>query len=371
MAHRLHRLAVVLALSLTALLQGCSSDESSTPVSAASTPPIGAAPPGDVLRLGHLGRTSGDLMRMIHFYHELLGADLAGDGSTPRFFTSQPLIDFVSSPPQAEFRAINMPIPGTSSNPGTVPEMVVEVIEFRNIERHQYLTRMQDPGVSNLKLLVRDLDSILVKLTEEGTPIVTAGGEPVTIVPMPGLSGTARAIIVRDPDGYPVELVELSPAPSSNAPASSNILGAHISLVVNDLDAALDYYRHLVGPDLQTWAAPDFTLDQDYNRLRNTPNAERRVGTMLIPGSNVVMELIQYRGIAAMPFKPVIQDIGVGHVAFMVKDIGLTMQRLGELGRSTLGRNGSWYNLNPTTRALYTQDPDGFFLEVMENSAAQ
>jgi hypothetical protein len=49
----------------------------------------------------------------------------------------------------------------------------------------------------------------------------------------------------------------------------------------------------------------------------------------------------------------------------------LIMQRLGELGRGTLGRNGGWYNLSPATRALYTQDPDGFFLEIMENRPVQ
>jgi catechol 2,3-dioxygenase-like lactoylglutathione lyase family enzyme len=368
MTRQVHHITAVIFLVSCTLLTGCGAQENADPV--AATPPTGAAPAGEVLRPGHLGRTSGDLGRMVHFYHDLLGADLAGNGQPPRFFTSQPLIDFVSSPPQAEFRAINMPVPGTSIDPGTVPELVVEVIEFRNIDRHQYLTRLQDAGVSNLKLLVRNLDPVLEKLKAEGMPIVTAGGEPVSVAPLPGITGTARAIIVRDPDGYPVELVELSPTPQSNAPASSNIVGAHVSLVVDDIDASLNYYRHLVGPDLQTWAAPGFTLDVDYNKLRNTPNAERRLATMLIPGANVVMELIEYRGIDVKPYRPVIQDIGVGHVAFMVADMDLVMQRLGELGRTTLGRNGSWYHLNPNTRALYTQDPDGFFLEIMENRPA-
>ena len=372
MAQTMQRLAAALLVTSSVLLHGCAREDatstsSSSPLS--EVPPIGAAPAGDVLRPGHLGRTSGDLMRMIHFYHEVLGTDLMGSNETPQFFSSQPLIDFVSSPPQSEFRAINMPIPGTSPQPSASPEMVVEVIEFRNIDRHQHLTRLQDPGVSNLKLLVRDLDAVVSRLKAEGAPIVTVGGEPISVTPMPGLTGTARAIIVRDPDGYPVELTELSPAPQSTAPANSDLVGAHISLVVNDLDATLAYYRHLVGPTLQTWIAPDFATDSDYNTLRNTPNAERRLATMLIPGANVVMELIQYRGIDATPYRPVIQDIGVGHVAFMVKDIDVVMRRLGELGNSTLGRNGSWYNLGPTTRALYTQDPDGFFIEVMENQS--
>ncbi|HWK55222.1 MAG TPA: VOC family protein, partial [Hyphomicrobiales bacterium] len=306
---------------LSGLLSACSpgGNEAAQPQAQADTPPSGAAPAGDILRAGHLGRSIGDIGRTIHFYHDLLGAGLAGNRDPlPRFFASQPLTDFVTSPPEAEYRAINMPLPGTSVEPGTVPEMVVEVIEFRNFDRHQYQPGLQDAGVSNLKLIVRDLDRALATLKEAGVLILTEGGEPVAVTPTPGLSGSARAIIVRDPDGYPVELVQLTPAPASNAPADSNLLGAHISLVVNDLDTSLNFYSTLLGPDLRTWKADDFTMDAAYNQLRNTPNAEHRLATMLLPGTATIMELIQYRGIASTPYRPEVQDIGVGHVAFMV-----------------------------------------------------
>lgn len=333
-----------------------------------SQPPSGSAPAGDVLRPGHLGRTIGDLQTAVHFYHDLLGVGFAGDPIQPvRFFSSQPLIDFVSSPPQSEFRAVNMPIPGTSVDPGTVPEMVVEAIEFRNIDRDQYIPRLQDPGVLNLKLLVRDLDKTVDTLKKEGVPIVTAGGIPVSVSPMPGLTGNARAIMVRDPDGYPVELVEISPTPATNAPAGSNIIGAHASLVVADIGKTLNFYRGLIGPDLRTWQSTDFRRDDAYNQLRNTPNAELRLATMLIPGSSFIVELIQYRNIESKPYRPKIQDIGPGHLAFMVKDMDLILRRLTELNTKTLGREPGAYNLGPTTRAIYTQDPNGFFLEIMEN----
>ena len=330
-------------------------------------PPSGVASSGNVLRPGHLGRTIGDLPTIVHFYHDLLGAGFIGDPDAPvSFFATQPLIDFVTSPPESEFRSVNMPIPGTSVAPGDVPEMVVEAIEFRNIDRHQYLPDMQDPGVSNLTLLVRDLDKTVATLKEAGVIFVTEGGEPVDVSPVPGLTGTARAVIVRDPDGYPVELMQLTPTPETNAPAGSNIIGAHIARVVADLDTTMDFYRHVIGSDLQTWESPDFQLDEAENRLRDTPGAEERLGTMLLPGSGVLMELIQYRNIESTPYHPKIQDIGVGHVAFMVKDMDLVLERLDAEGVKTLGREPGAYQLNPKTRAIYTTDPDGFFLEVME-----
>lgn len=343
------------------------SDHSSSQAADNQLPPAGIAPPGEVLRPGHLGRCIGDIERMVHFYHDLLGNGLLAErDQTFNFFSTEALTDFVSSPREAEYRAVNMPIPGTSANPGKVPEMVVEVIEFRNIERHLYTPALQDPGVSSLKLILRDLDAALSRLKEAGVPIVTAGGEPVNVPTMPGLVGNTRAIIVRDPDGYPVELQELTPVPETNAPADSNIIGAHISLVVESIEKSQTFYQGLIGPDLQSWAGSGFRTDEGFNKLRNTPGAEYRLGTMLIPGSGTVMEFIQYRNIESRPYTPVIQDIGVGHVAFMVRDMDIMMERLTAMNVSTLGRNGSWYYLNPDVRALYTQDPDGFFIEVME-----
>lgn len=330
-------------------------------------PPSGEAPAGEVLRPLHLGRCIGDIESMIHFYHDLLGNGLLAERDQSfDFFSSQPLTDFVSSPKQAEYRAVNMPVPGTSIRPGEVPEMVVEVIEFRNIERHQYMPGLQDSGVSSLKLIVRDLDGMLANLKEAGVLVLTAGGEPVAVPAMPGLSGSARAVIVRDPDGYPVELLEITPAPETSAPSESNIIGAHISLVVDDIEATQSFYRNLIGPELQTWAGDSFRKDENLNKLRNTTGAEIRVGSMLVPGSALIIELLHYRNIDSVPYRPVVQDIGTAHVGFMVKDMDVMMDRLGAAGVSTLGRNGGWYYLNPDTRALYTRDPNGFFVELME-----
>lgn len=112
--------------------------------------------------------------------------------------------------------------------------------------------------------------------TEQGVPVVTVGGAPVEVPLMYGSGMRKRAVIVRDPDGYPVELVELTPAPATTAPDESNIIGARISLTVSDLEATSESYRRLVGPELEFWTRPDFVRDDSYNQLRNTPGAEYR-----------------------------------------------------------------------------------------------
>jgi catechol 2,3-dioxygenase-like lactoylglutathione lyase family enzyme len=91
--------------------------------------------------------------------------------------------------------------------------------EIKGIESQVYTPPMTDPGASYLKIIVRDLDKTLAALKDERTPIITPGGNPVELSGWPGITGKIRAIFVRDPDGYPVQLMEITPAPASTAPA--------------------------------------------------------------------------------------------------------------------------------------------------------
>jgi glyoxylase I family protein len=316
----------------------------------AQTEPTVAPLGADLRRVWHLGRITGDLERSVQFYHELLGLGLRGERNPNMPFNSLAAInEFVDAPPHAEFRAALLPIPGASA--ATVPneQVYLEAFEYRNIDRVQRVPALYQPGVSSLRFVVRDLDTLLAKATAAGVAIVTAGAEPV-VVPTPlGLEGTARAIVLRDPDGYPVELLELAPPPASYAAASSNVLGAHMSVVVTDAATSLQHYRRLIGPDLPVWES-NWRTDASFARLRNMPVAEYRTATVALPGTTATLELIEFRGIEQVPHRPVFQDVGIGHVAFNTRNIESVLDRMAELG----------------LRTVYTRDRDGFFLEVIE-----
>ena len=344
----------------------CSLSDTVLSQSSSSSPPAGTAPPGDVLRPGHLGRQTGDLERIIHFYHDLLGTGIRGERHQDRpFFSSPGLIEFANSPKQAEFRAVILPIPGTATEFGKDLEMAIEAIEFRNIERHQYVHNLQDIGSSHLALILRDLDETLGRLKAEGVPVITIGGATVDVNAVPGSNAKKRAVLVRDPDGYPVELMELSPPPVTTAPVTNNILGARVSVTVADIEAAQKLYKDLIGPDLQTWHNSAYINDESYNNLRNTPGAEFRYGIALIPGSPVIMEFVQYRNIEQNKITPRLQDIGVAHILFMVKDMDVIMSRIRSAGLQTLSTSGKPVFIAPTVHAVFVSDTNDFFVEFM------
>jgi len=91
----------------------------------------------------------------------------------------------------------------------------VELVEFSGVEQRKVHRRLQDPGAAMLILLVRDIDSIFSRLKAAGVTVLTRGGAPMFVGP----SKTARAVIVQDPDGHPIELAQLEPTPPTTAAA--------------------------------------------------------------------------------------------------------------------------------------------------------
>ena len=338
------------------------------------SPPTGTAPAGEVLHPGHLGREIGNVELIIHFYHDLIGLGLLGPRSAPRPFgskyTNPALLEFVDigvgvpNPMDQRNRAVILPIPGTSSS--TESTMAIEAIEIKEIESRPYKPSMRDPGASHIKLFVRDLDRTLAILKDELVPVITVGGEPVTLTNYPGIEGLIRGVFVRDPDGYPVGLLEITPPPASIAPAESNILGARIAIVVDNLETICRWFRNLVGSDLQFWSSPGFMGDKTYTELTNTPG-QFRMAMALIPGSPVIMEFIEYKDHPKNFVRPHIQDPGTAHILFMSKDVDIVMSRLRAAGLHTLGSSDAPVFIGPTTRSFFVANPDGFWAEFMDN----
>jgi catechol 2,3-dioxygenase-like lactoylglutathione lyase family enzyme len=334
-------------------------------------PPSGIAPPGDVLRAGHLGREIGETQNIIHFYADLIGLGLVGPRDAPRpFMVSHPLAEFAELGEDANAydsvsRVALLPIPGTAATAGG-PQMTIEAIEIKGIRSRSYHPPMSDPGATYLKLIVRDLDATLAVLKSEHVPVITRGGSPVELSGWPGVSGTIRAVFVRDPDGYPVELMQITPAPASTATAGSKVLGARVAVVVDNLDATCRLYQSLVGPDFKFWLSPQLLGDKTYQDLSDTPG-EFRLAMAMVPGSPVIMEFIEYKKHNGHFTRGYIQDPGTAHFLFMAKDDDVIMARVKAAKLHTLSRSNAPVFIGPTTRSFFVPDPQGFWLEFMDH----
>ena len=341
------------------------------PLLTLDAPPSGVAPPGDVVRAGHLGREIADTQDIIHFYADLIGLGLVGPRDATRaFMVSHPLAEFAELGEDANAydsvsRVALLPIPGTAAAAGGA-QMTIEAIEIKGIPSHPYHPLLSDPGASYLKLIVRDLDKTLAALKSERVPVITANANPVDLTGWPGVSGAIRAVFIRDPDGYPVELMQITPAPASTAPPDARVLGARVAVVVDNLEATCRLYQGLAGPDFRFWVSPALLGDKAYETLSGV-SGQFRLAMAMVPGSPVIMEFIEYPNHNRHFRRAHIQDPGTAHFLFMAKDDDIIMPRVRAANVHTLSRSNAPVFIGPTTRSFFVPDPQGFWLEFMDH----
>src|SRR5262245_1457261 len=170
---------------------------------------VSAQSPG-VVRTGNISPIIQDLDKSLAFYETLLHLQVPPNRSGgPRPFMINPGLHKMFGTTGATERHVDARIPGTP--------MGIEMIEFHDIDRKAARPRLQDPGQVVLVRLVRDVDAVLARLTAAGVRVLTPGGKAVPV------RDGARAALVEDPDGRPVELRQLASLPPS-APADGEIV---------------------------------------------------------------------------------------------------------------------------------------------------
>src|SRR5499425_3318371 len=153
-----------------------------------------------VIGLMHAIHSTNDVEKTLAFYQQVFALNGRVNGFDPK----GPRI--LTNSPTASLRVAMMNLTG-HSGPSALN---FELTQFGDLERQMNKQPdVQDPGAPMMKWLVRDLDAVVANAKKVNAPIVTKGGAPVTAAtPI----GGAKAIVMRDPDGYFVEAIQATPA---------------------------------------------------------------------------------------------------------------------------------------------------------------
>src|SRR4029450_420127 len=240
-------------------------------------PVPGAAPPGDVVvGSGNYSPIVQDLDKAIDFYGKLLGLTVPpAQTPGPRPFSTDPAIRNMFGIPSAQLRWVVARVPG--------PNLGVEMVEAKDIERKPVNPRPQDPGSMTLVLIVRAIHKAFPPLKAAGVPVVTPGGAPLTFG-----ANNARGVIVRDPDGHFVELLQPSPLPETSAPPDSNIIDARVRITVTDTERTMQLYRDQFQFQPQVGSFGTIPLVD----LMGLKGSQLRLTTAHDPGSSMRMEFV-------------------------------------------------------------------------------
>ena len=178
-----------------------------------------------------------DLDKAVAFYRDGLGLETQGE---PGNADKNEALRNMFGLPNAKIRWM-IARPGGMRNG-------VEIVEISGAGGKALERRPQDSGAFTLIVFVRDIDATLARLKAQGAPIVSAGGAPAVLPNGPG--HTARMVVVKDPDGHFVEIVQPDEPPKTEAPATANVVDVRVRLTVEDVEKSVRLYHDALGMEL-------------------------------------------------------------------------------------------------------------------------
>ncbi len=306
--------------------------------------------PSDAPVLGMLNyiHATNHLETTLAFYHDVFGLD----APAPRPLLS-PGVPALTNSPGVKLRLSTIHFPNTAFG--------LELTEFSEVDRKPGQPRHTDPGAALIALRVKDMEPVLAAVKKMNTPIITTSGAPVTIETP---NGKLRSILIRDPDGYVVEVVESAPLAGVTSPG--NVYGASMGLTVADMESTLKFYHGLLGFDLK--GNMEFSSNPAILDLTGAPHARNREMTALVPGTKALIAFYEYQGVKRTPFHLRVPDPGAPAIALRVKDLDGLLQRMRAAGVVVTSANGEVAQFSPTVRNIFVEDPNGLNIELFQST---
>lgn len=321
---------------------------------------VAAAPPTVVRGLYNWVHSTADAERAFAFYRDVLGIELAPSPFVPNAtapegirpfaeVTGDPLIWDLTDTRGSRARTVFMRAANTPYG--------LELSEFIDIARETRAANPWDPGASRLIFEVRDLNAVAAKLAARNAPIVTLGGGPVS-------ARAGRSVLVRDPDGYLVELRQAAAAAAASA-EPGEIVATSIGLTVEDTQRSLELYRDLLGFDVrETWRASSAEL-----ALNGLDTGGLEYTRTLIPGTTIAVIFADFAltgaAVSAEPFDWRIQDVGSPQFQLEVRGLDELIARTQAAGYRFLSV-GARPIQRPFGRFVFAMDADTILVEYAE-----
>jgi catechol 2,3-dioxygenase-like lactoylglutathione lyase family enzyme len=313
----------------------------------------------NVTALGNLADTVDSLEKTVPFYRDSLGLEFRGGPNRPDPLKAPPAaldadMSRFTGTQGAKFRAAVFNLPNASFG--------LELTEFTSTARNAGVPNIQDPGAATLNLQVKDIDAAFAKLKQAGAPVVTIGGAPVN--PTGNPASKMREVIVRDPDGFIVQLVQPDPLPANATTTPGNIFGASVTLAIEDTEKSVAFYRQAIG--FQARPSSALGSNKVVADLIGLPGAQWRITHGTINTLPLDFALIEYRGPERKPFILGAHDPGSPAFTMTVSDIVAAVAAWKAAGGTVMTTSGT-----PVVRAngagnVFVRDPNGLLWEFIQ-----
>jgi catechol 2,3-dioxygenase-like lactoylglutathione lyase family enzyme len=312
-----------------------------------------------VVQLQNLAHTTESLDKTVPFYRDVLGLPVNG-ARDPLTQQPQKLDEDMSkftATKGMSFRAATFRIPNATFG--------FELTEFTGGSRKPVRPNLQDTGAATLALQVRDIDKVLAKVKASGAAIVTVGGAPVN--PSESPNSKLREIVVRDPDGFFVELQQPDPLPASAASATGDILGASVQFSIEDSAKTVAFLRDAIGFN----ARPTGALGTNVvvANLIGLPGAQWRITHGSIPGTTLDFGLIEYNSVPRAKVMAGAEDPGSPAFTMVVRDVNAAVDQWTKAGGTVATTGGKAIVRANGAGNVFVRDVNGLMWELIQRAA--
>ncbi|WP_433472454.1 VOC family protein [Spirillospora sp. CA-142024] len=140
---------------------------------------------------------------------------------------------------------------------------------------------------------------------------------------------------------------------------------SHVGFTVTDVEEAASFYRKVFGAEpivRRVYDAPYTSVQVGY------PDARLDIAIFRIPGSDGLLELIQYLNPVGVPVDVETKNPGTAHLCLNTDDLDAEYARLTALGATPRSAAPVEITSGPNEgrRVAYFRDPQGLTLELME-----
>ena len=241
----------------------------------------------------------------------------------------------------------------------------VEIVEATNVTRRAVARNVQDPGAVTLVLAVRDVDSMVSRLSRLGAVVVTTTGAAIDVA----LGGSpARAALLRSPDGHFLQLVQRTGTAAASEPAP-DVTEVRVRLTVDNIERTLRLYRDQLG--LQEQSPGSFSGTPAVLQMLGLRAGMYRQAITQVPASGLFLQFIEFKDVDRRTVRGDIQDPGSTRMQLQVKDLDAAIKAVVGAGGLVVS-SGEMPVLLPAgrgapIRAAVVRDPDNLFLVLIES----
>jgi lactoylglutathione lyase len=139
----------------------------------------------------------------------------------------------------------------------------------------------------------------------------------------------------------------------------------HVGIQVGDLERSIDFYERHLG----FRCVDRVTKSEEYVQrvVGYHPDVTLEIAVLAIPGTDVFLEILEYRGVERHPVDPATANPGTAHFCLFVENLDELYERLRGAGvRFVSEPQTPTAGPNEGGRLVYMIDPDGIRVELVQ-----